>query len=75
MGPAYYIMAILGCGDAQAACEEVRIAPAHYATADACTAASATALYENSDISFPVVMAECRPANRSMAARDAKPRG
>jgi len=75
MGPAFYIMAILGCGDAETACQQVRLADAQYQTAEACSAATSAVLYQNSDLAFPVVMAECRPASRSMAAAADKPRG
>jgi len=75
MGPAFYVMAILGCADTETACQQVRIAETEYATPEACNAATSAILYQNSDLAFPVVMAECRPANRSMAGGDAKPRG
>jgi hypothetical protein len=75
MGPAFYIMAILGCADSETACRQVRVAETHYATAEACQAATSAILYQNGDVPFPVVMAQCRPANRSMAAADGKPRG
>ena len=75
MGPAYYIMAIPGCADTETACQQVRLADAQYVTAEACEAATSAILYENSDVAFPVVMAECRPGSRAMAAAEAKPRG
>jgi ABC-type proline/glycine betaine transport system substrate-binding protein len=75
MGPAFYIMAILGCADSETACQQVRLAETQYATEAACNSATSAILYENSDIAFPVVMAQCRPANRSMAAAQDKPRG
>jgi hypothetical protein len=75
MGPAFYIMAILGCSDAETACQQVRLADAHYVTVEACSAATAAVLDQNSDVAFPVVMAECRPASRAMAAAESKPRG
>jgi ABC-type hemin transport system ATPase subunit len=75
MGPAFYIMAILGCGDAETACQQVRLAETQYVTAEACSAATAAVLTQNSDLAFPVVMAECRAANRAMAAAESGPRG
>ncbi len=60
MGPAYYVIAILGCGEAEAPCEHVAVAPARYESAAACTAATEAAMAEHSDIPFPVVVAQCR---------------
>jgi hypothetical protein len=70
MGPAFYIMAILGCGDAQATCRDVRTLAIHYPTADACAMATGTKLQENSDIDFPVVMAECRQGGTRLASAE-----
>lgn len=76
MGPVYFVMAILGCGDAETACQQVRVAPATYASADACAAASADMLVANSDIAFPVMMSECRAAGSAAAdAGKHTPRG
>lgn len=75
MGPAFYIMAILGCADTETACQQVRMAEAQYASEEACNSATSAILYQNSDIAFPVVMAQCRPASRSMAAAEGKPQG
>lgn len=76
MGPVFYIMAILGCGDGAAACQQVRMVDTHYASADACAAAMNAALMDATDLSFPEVTAECRPsAKANLAAAQAKPRG
>ncbi|SFS05767.1 hypothetical protein [Sphingomonas jatrophae] len=74
MGPALYVIAILGCGDSEAACREVRRIDRAYATAAACSAASATVLATQADLDFPVVQAECRPAT-ALAAMTPRPRG
>lgn len=70
MGPAYYIMAILGCGDAGMQCEQVRIVPAHYVSQDACFAAAPDLLGASDDLAFPVVMTECRAVSAAQAAAD-----
>jgi hypothetical protein len=57
-------MAILGCGESDAACREVRIERQGYRSEAACLAASERALMRNSDLSFPTIVARCRPANR-----------
>lgn len=67
MGAAFYIMAILGCGEAEAQCETVATVPARYESADACNAATQSAIEEHSDALFPVVVAQCRPANQPSA--------
>lgn len=67
MGPAFYVMAILGCGDSETACQQVRYEPARYATADACADAQAHALAGQTDLAFPVVMARCMPGNAALA--------
>ena len=76
MGPALYIMAILGCGDGQAACQQVRLIETQYASVDACNAAMAEKLMAATDLPFPEVSAQCRPATAAaMAAAQARPRG
>ena len=76
MGPAFYIMAILGCGDGQAACQQVRVIETQYASVDACNAAMSTALMAATDLPFPEVSAQCRAATApAMAAAVVKPRG
>lgn len=76
MGPIFYVIAILGCGDAGGACQPVRVADAHYASADACNAAANSALMEQTDLSFPEVIAQCRPVTAPLiAARDKAQRG
>ena len=60
MGPAYYVMAILGCGEADTACEPVTTLATRYESAAACEAATSDALLRQSDALFPVVVAQCR---------------
>ena len=67
MGPAYFVLAVLGCSDAETACREVRIVDARYENAPACMAAMNDQLSRNSDIAFPVVMGRCRPESPQMA--------
>jgi hypothetical protein len=59
MGPGIFIIAILGCGEAEAPCQQVRTLEARYESQAACTAATEAALTQNTDIDFPVVAAEC----------------
>jgi len=39
MGPAYFVLAVLGCGDAETMCREVRVVDARYQSAAECMAA------------------------------------
>lgn len=61
MGPAIFVIAIMGCGEGNAPCQEVRLADARYESAQACSAATEAALMRNTDIDYPVVVAQCRP--------------
>ncbi|MBU3077082.1 hypothetical protein [Sphingomonas quercus] len=69
MGPTLFIMAILGCGDAEALCREVRIASTPYPSAEACQAAMGHVLGRNLDLDFPTVLARCRPESAESARR------
>lgn len=68
MGPTLFIMAIMGCGDTDSACRQVRVADALYPTAQACQAEAASALGRNTDLDFPVVEVRCR-AEKADSAR------
>ncbi len=67
MGPAVYVMAILGCGEATDTCQPVAMAPARYESVEACNAASASILERHTDALFPVVVAECRASDAAVA--------
>ncbi len=61
MSPSIFIIAILGCGEVEAPCEQVRFADARYEGRDACVAATADEVSRHSDIPYPVVVAQCLP--------------
>ena len=67
MEPILYVLAILGCGDGQTACEQVRVEPVRYASIASCRAATTGALMRSTDLSYPVVVSECRTADRVAA--------
>ncbi|PAX06842.1 hypothetical protein [Sphingomonas lenta] len=76
MEPVYFILAIMGCGDGQAACQEQRVEPVRYETAAECRAAMPVALQRHTDIDFPVVSAACRASGPVMVKNEVKrPRG
>ena len=64
MEPLLYVMAILGCGESDAACQQIRVEPTTYASQAECLAATEAALMRNSDIPFPNFVAQCRPSNQ-----------
>ncbi len=68
MGPAFYVLAILGCGEGETACEQIATAGSSYQSVDACNQASENALMSHVDAQFPVVVAQCRRADAPASA-------
>ena len=62
MEPILYVMAILGCGESDASCRELRVEAVEYRSEAACLAATEAALLRSDDLPFPTVVAQCRPA-------------
>ena len=62
MEPVLFVMAILGCGESDAPCREVRVDQARYRSEAACMAATEEALLRSGDLVFPSIVARCRPA-------------
>ncbi len=69
MGPAFYVMAILGCGEADNACEPVSTLATRFESAQACEAATVDAIERAGDILYPVVVAQCRPAKTAVSQK------
>ena len=69
MGPGYYILAILGCGEGETQCQQVAVAQSSYQSQADCNAASGDALMRHTDAEFPVVVAQCRRADSPAAAQ------
>ena len=69
LGPAFYIISILGCADGSAACTPVATLSTRYESRDACIAATAPTLAANSDFDFPTLLAQCRPGKAPAADR------
>jgi acyl-CoA synthetase (AMP-forming)/AMP-acid ligase II len=67
MGPAYFVIAILGCADGGTACTPVATLQTHYATEAECTEATGAALIENSQLDYPTLLARCRAAETKSA--------
>jgi hypothetical protein len=73
MEPALFVMAILGCGEGDLPCAEVRVAETRYESRAACLEASEAELARAGDVLYPVVVADCRAAGerpRLLQARD-----
>ena len=74
MGPAYFVIAILGCADGSQACTRVATMPAHYADRQSCAASTARALEVSTDLDFPTLVAECQSVTkRPAASRERQP--
>ena len=73
MGPAYFVIAILGCGDGGSDCRTVAAPAAHYATEQACLAARAETLMANSDLEFPTLVAQCLSVSRKASSSQPGP--
>ena len=74
MGPAYYVIAILGCSDGAVDCARVATVPARYESEAACSAATMPALAARTDLDFPTLMAECRAVTQPIAGSNDQPR-
>jgi hypothetical protein len=72
MGPAYFVIAIMGCGDG-GACQTVATPAHHYGSEQACLAARGDVLMANSDLDFPMLVATCLPVSRKASTTEPKP--
>ena len=68
MGPAYFVIAILGCADGGTACTPVATLPTRYSNAAECDSATVEALNENNAFDFPTLLAQCRKGSLPTAA-------
>jgi hypothetical protein len=59
MEPAFFLIAILGCGEGDAPCEQVRRLDSRFESRAACARATDRALAANADQNYPVVVAQC----------------
>ena len=70
MGPAYFVIAIMGCGDGASDCRTVATPAAHYTSEQSCLAARDQTLMSNSDLDFPMLLAQCLPVSRKASAKE-----
>lgn len=68
MGPAYFVIAILGCADGGGSCTPVATLQTRYSSEVECTAATSEALEVNSNFDFPTLVARCRRGSGTAAA-------
>jgi hypothetical protein len=74
MGPVFYVMAILGCGDGGGQCAQARIEPTRFQSVEQCQAQLPAALARNTDLSFPTVSATCRASGAMIAKTESRTR-
>jgi len=60
VGPAYFVIAILGCADGGSACTPVATLQTRYESAAQCNAATVSALEANTQFDFPTLLARCQ---------------
>lgn len=65
MASAIFLMAIMGCGEAEAPCQQVRVLETRYESQAACTAATEAAVMRFVDLDYPVIVAQCHAAGSS----------
>ena len=75
MGPAAYVIAILGCADGAAQCTPVATLPARYESEATCFAATGGALADSIQADFPTIVAECRRAETHSVENKRRPSG
>ena len=68
MGPAYFVLAVLGCGDAGGLCVDVRDTGRVYRSQLECVADTEAALQDAIGVSYPEVAVECRAISAQTAA-------
>ena len=70
MDQVFYVLAIMGCADDSALCQQARVEPARYTSVAACQEAMPIALERNADLSFPVISATCRRDGPQLAGNE-----
>ena len=68
MGPALFVIAILGCGEGDSPCEQVRRLDTPYQSQASCMAATEAAMAANSNENYPVIVAQCVAAGSNLSA-------
>ena len=64
MGPAIFLIAIMGCGEGSDSCQPVRTLETRFESEAQCLAATEAALENNMDVDYPVVVAQCTAGDK-----------
>ncbi|MEG3154309.1 hypothetical protein [Sphingomonas sp. RB1R13] len=73
MGPGMFVIAILGCADGSAQCQQVAMLPTRYESRTSCAAATGSALMNATRYDYSEVQAECRAVATPGSAQKARP--
>jgi hypothetical protein len=71
MGPGLFVIAILGCADGSAQCQQLATLPTRYESRATCAAAAGPALMSATKYDFSEIQAECRSIAAPGAAQKA----
>ena len=63
-----FLLAIMGCGESSAQCDQVALSPVRYASEAACLADSDRQVARHADADYPLVVGQCRAATARIAA-------
>jgi hypothetical protein len=73
MGPGLFVIALLGCADGSAQCQQVATLPTRYESRATCAAATGPALVGATQYDFSELQAECRSVAVHGAVQKARP--
>ena len=69
MGPGIFLIAIMGCGEGDAPCQQVRLLETPYQSRAECLAGTETALLANANVDYPSVVAQCVTSRKAASFR------
>lgn len=69
MQAAFFIMAIMGCGEGEGACQQLRLLDTRYQSQAACAADTQAVVTRFVDADYPVVVAQCVAGGRSVSLK------
>lgn len=67
MAAAVFLIAIMGCGEGDAPCQQLRLLDTRYESRAACVAATGAAASRFMDADYPVIVAQCLPSGSPAA--------
>lgn len=70
MEPIVYILAVMGCADDGARCQQARVEPVVYRSIDQCQAAMPAVLPRHTDLAYPMLTAACQQRSERQARRE-----